>query len=140
MVNIKQSSICFEVHVSTSLPGWIIGHPTSKKVVYLTQVISLDCLVSDQKLSTTPPIGIGRSEYVKTKSARSRDGSSCQKAHESSIYIWTKRSRRDQGGSYRAPYKYIRYRVKVSTRQHQFQPRLSLASTRVHLEEDNPPH
>ena len=126
--------------MSTSLPGWIIGHPTSGKVAYLNQVISLNCLARDQGLSTKPPTAIGRSRQVKEKGARSRDGSSGQKARGSSIHFGTSRSRRDQGDSYRALTSTPRYRVKVSTRQPQSQPWLSLASTRVHLVACKPPH
>ena len=50
---------------------------------------------------------------------------------------WTRRSRRDQYDSYRAPYKYTLYRVKLSTRQPQSQTRSSSASTRVHLKDCN---
>ena len=53
---------------------------------------------------------------------------------------WTRRSRRDQGGAYRTPYKYTRDRLNFSTLHPHSQPRSSLASTRVHLEACDPPH
>ena len=125
--------------MSTSLPGWIIGHPTSKKVAYLTQVIALDCLARDQGLNKLPNCD---------RMQRTRKGKGCKIARRLKWSEgprikhphWTRRSRTDQGDSYRAPYIYTHCRVKVSTRQPQSQPRLSLASTRVHLEECNPTH
>ena len=99
----------------------------------------MDCLDRDQGLSTKPPTAIGRSRQVKTKVARARDGLSGQKACGPSIYFG-QGDLVDQNDSYRAPYKKTRYRVKVFTRHHQSQTWSSLASTRVHLEERNPPH
>ena len=37
--------------MSTSLPGWIIGTQRQGNVIYIHQVISLDCLARDSGLS-----------------------------------------------------------------------------------------
>ena len=46
--NIKHISICFELNILTSIPGWSIVHLTSKELAYLNQVISLDYLAGDE--------------------------------------------------------------------------------------------
>ena len=92
--------------MSNSLSGWITGHPTSGKVECLNQVISLDCLARDRGLSIKNLNCDWPQQTSKGKGARSRDGSSDQKACEQVSTYWTRRSRSDQSDSYRALYKH----------------------------------
>ena len=73
--------------MSTSLPGRTIGHPTSKKVTYFNQVVSLYCLSRYKELSNKPPSCKRMQQISEAKGARSWDGSSGQKARKSSIYF-----------------------------------------------------
>ena len=77
----------------------------------------------------------------KGQGARSRDGSSGQKAHVSSIHIVDKAISLRSGGLHQVTYQYTPDRVKISARSQTPSPtRSSFPSTRVHREECIPPY
>ena len=69
--------------MSTSPPGGSLTTRRQGKVAYFNQVISLNFLARDQKLSSNTPTATGRRKTFVVEDPRSRDGLSGQKSRES---------------------------------------------------------
>ena len=142
MVNIKHSSIYFERH-TLPLPGRIFGLPTNKEPRYKsTQVSHLDFVWTGafKNSQETKSTATGRSKHSKGKGWKIAGRPEWSEGLQIKNHHKAGRSVSDQGNSYRDLPDTNVVVCRYPRNRHQSQPRSSSVSTRVHLEEYNPPY
>ena len=123
-----------------SLPGRIFGLLTNKGPLYMSTQVSQGSF--GQVRSTRHQVDCDRTQKTQQgQGVQDRETAQLVRrlANQVSAF-WTRRSVPDQGNSYRDPTETNAIVWRFPRDRHQSQPRSSSASTRVHLEECNPPY